>query len=214
MTVSASPRRITTGPIRSEEHTSELQSRRDLVCRLLLEKKKKKTSRYSRAGKRVSFNSGSSSRFVPTATSNSVVNQRTSIFFFLMIRRPPRSTLFPLHDALPIWQGPRRYHPSALRSVPDLVEAAVRVGQPERTAEPLARFSDWARRVDVPTLEALAERCRALLEASEDAEEHYLTALKLHDGPFEQARTQLLYGAWLRRARRKSDARTQLRAAV
>src|SRR5690349_22462280 len=30
-------------PGRSEEHTSELQSRRDLVCRLLLEKKKKKT---------------------------------------------------------------------------------------------------------------------------------------------------------------------------
>src|SRR5438874_5787510 len=29
---------------RSEEHTSELQSRRDLVCRLLLEKKKKKYS--------------------------------------------------------------------------------------------------------------------------------------------------------------------------
>src|SRR5438874_7046734 len=31
-------------PGRSEEHTSELQSRRDLVCRLLLEKKKKKKS--------------------------------------------------------------------------------------------------------------------------------------------------------------------------
>src|SRR6266496_6361048 len=30
---------------RSEEHTSELQSRRDLVCRLLLEKKKKKDKR-------------------------------------------------------------------------------------------------------------------------------------------------------------------------
>src|SRR5690349_22701059 len=29
---------------RSEEHTSELQSRRDLVCRLLLEKKKKKVA--------------------------------------------------------------------------------------------------------------------------------------------------------------------------
>src|SRR5438105_9289416 len=29
-------------PMRSEEHTSELQSRVDLVCRLLLEKKKKK----------------------------------------------------------------------------------------------------------------------------------------------------------------------------
>src|SRR5699024_12321630 len=35
--LSASPG---TGPVRSEEHTSELQSRFDLVCRLLLEKKK------------------------------------------------------------------------------------------------------------------------------------------------------------------------------
>src|SRR5437773_6800222 len=31
-----------TGSTRSEEHTSELQSHHDLVCRLLLEKKKKK----------------------------------------------------------------------------------------------------------------------------------------------------------------------------
>src|SRR5690349_23177600 len=31
----------TRDPLRSEEHTSELQSRRDLVCRLLLEKKNK-----------------------------------------------------------------------------------------------------------------------------------------------------------------------------
>src|SRR5207249_11442972 len=35
------PRRsLTSGALRSEEHTSELQSRFDLVCRLLLEKKK------------------------------------------------------------------------------------------------------------------------------------------------------------------------------
>src|SRR5690349_23568037 len=33
---------------RSEEHTSELQSRRDLVCRLLLEKKKKKKNKRQR----------------------------------------------------------------------------------------------------------------------------------------------------------------------
>src|SRR3712207_7207779 len=33
-------------PPRSEEHTSELQSRQYLVCRLLLEKKKKKTQSY------------------------------------------------------------------------------------------------------------------------------------------------------------------------
>src|SRR5438874_4179532 len=35
-------RGLACGVMRSEEHTSELQSRRDLVCRLLLEKKKKK----------------------------------------------------------------------------------------------------------------------------------------------------------------------------
>src|SRR5436309_9436805 len=35
-----------TGSGRSEEHTSELQSRENLVCRLLLEKKKKKRERH------------------------------------------------------------------------------------------------------------------------------------------------------------------------
>src|SRR2546425_3436678 len=39
-------RRIHTIPARSEEHTSELQSLAYLVCRLLLEKKKKHTSIY------------------------------------------------------------------------------------------------------------------------------------------------------------------------
>src|SRR6266540_5124600 len=37
---------------RSEEHTSELQSHHDLVCRLLLEKKKKNKSEYSRLTKK------------------------------------------------------------------------------------------------------------------------------------------------------------------
>src|SRR5690349_22833849 len=36
---------------RSEEHTSELQSRRDLVCRLLLEKKKKKKKKKTKSRK-------------------------------------------------------------------------------------------------------------------------------------------------------------------
>src|SRR3989449_7444069 len=39
------------GPFRSEEHTSELQSRLHLVCRLLLEKKKKKQTIYERASR-------------------------------------------------------------------------------------------------------------------------------------------------------------------
>src|SRR5438874_3876350 len=40
-------RRVFQTHLRSEEHTSELQSRRDLVCRLLLEKKKTKNKNYS-----------------------------------------------------------------------------------------------------------------------------------------------------------------------
>src|SRR5215469_17738862 len=42
----AADRRCPSSPCQSEEHTSELQSRRDLVCRLLLEKKKKNKLRY------------------------------------------------------------------------------------------------------------------------------------------------------------------------
>src|SRR5690349_24718090 len=38
--------------VRSEEHTSELQSRRDLVCRLLLEKKKKCRNKDTFRGRR------------------------------------------------------------------------------------------------------------------------------------------------------------------
>src|SRR6266496_5634918 len=40
---------------RSEEHTSELQSRRDLVCRLLLEKKKKKNRKQLQRNKKINF---------------------------------------------------------------------------------------------------------------------------------------------------------------
>src|SRR2546430_10526269 len=41
---------------RSEEHTSELQSQSNLVCRLLLEKKKKKQSKYWRHQRRQGHN--------------------------------------------------------------------------------------------------------------------------------------------------------------
>src|SRR5207302_7998209 len=40
LNASVCARRIRISPFRSEEHTSELQSRENLVCRLLLEKKK------------------------------------------------------------------------------------------------------------------------------------------------------------------------------
>lgn len=60
-------------------------------------------------------------------------------------------------------------------------------------------------------------RCQALTASDADAEPHYLQALRHHDHdtrPFDQARTQLLYGEWLRRARRKREARVQLLAAL
>ncbi|MBP0455516.1 AAA family ATPase [Kitasatospora sp. RG8] len=113
--------------------------------------------------------------------------------------------------------GPYRHHVSGTRAVPDLVEAAVRLGAPERAAEPYERFARWAGAAAVPWAEALRLRCQALLGPDELAESAYRAALGLHDGthrPFEQARTALLYGEWLRRERRRTDARPHLRAAL
>ncbi|MFJ9695898.1 ATP-binding protein [Kitasatospora sp. NPDC101183] len=113
--------------------------------------------------------------------------------------------------------GPHRHHVSATRAVPDLVEAAVRLGTPERAAEPYERFARWTAAVDRPWAEALRLRCQALLGPEELAESAYTAALALHEGanrPFEQARTALLHGEWLRRARRRTDARPHLRAAL
>ncbi|GAT68183.1 transcriptional regulator [Planomonospora sphaerica] len=109
---------------------------------------------------------------------------------------------------------PMRHHICATRSTPDLVESAVRVGAPERAAEPLARFERWAGSVRQPWADALVLRCRGLLAAADDrAEACYTAALELHDRegrPLEYARTALLYGEWLRRARRKAEARGPL----
>src|SRR5215510_4424180 len=76
------------GTGRSEEHTSELLSRGHLVCRLLLEKKKMRADGHCR---RTSPREGSRRLFTTPCRSR---NNRRSLFF-LMIRRPPRSTLFP-----------------------------------------------------------------------------------------------------------------------
>src|SRR5437773_7560832 len=51
-------------PPRSEEHTSELQSHHDLVCRLLLEKKKISATRFPSPHPRVETASPTSSRMI------------------------------------------------------------------------------------------------------------------------------------------------------
>jgi DNA-binding CsgD family transcriptional regulator len=60
-------------------------------------------------------------------------------------------------------------------------------------------------------------RCRALIGPEEDAQGHYQAAIRLYretNRPMSKARTELLYGEWLRRNRRRSDAREPLRSAV
>jgi DNA-binding CsgD family transcriptional regulator len=111
--------------------------------------------------------------------------------------------------------GPARHHPNVTRMAPDLVEAAVRLGRPDRAAEALMRFGQWAPLVGQPWAEALQARCEALIAA--DAEPHYQRALALHERdtrPFDRARTELVYGEWLRRERRKREARIHLHAAL
>src|SRR3954449_10584497 len=72
---------------RSEEHTSELQSHSHLVCRLLLEKKKNPNP----------VGWGDTARSTHGLSHGLPISHRPSFvfFFFLMIGRPPRSTLFP-----------------------------------------------------------------------------------------------------------------------
>jgi DNA-binding CsgD family transcriptional regulator len=113
--------------------------------------------------------------------------------------------------------GPAWHHPNITRMAPDHVEAAVRLGQLSEAAEAADRFSRWAPLVGQPWATALHARCQALVTSDADAERHYERALVLHDQdtrPFDQARTQLLYGEWLRRERRKRDARVQLLASL
>src|SRR3954462_2503876 len=81
---------------RSEEHTSELQSHDNLVCRLLLAKKKR-----ADALRKFARRDRVDCILVPSVPLLAADVERLGqdgiplVFFFLMIRRPPRFTLFP-----------------------------------------------------------------------------------------------------------------------
>src|SRR4029434_10656636 len=90
---------------RSEEHTSELQSHLNLVCRLLLEKKKEHACPALTCRSIVHSSTRDTAicslctyktryRYAVDLRLDST-HARSFSFFFLMIRRPPRSTLFP-----------------------------------------------------------------------------------------------------------------------
>lgn len=109
-------------------------------------------------------------------------------------------------------------HPTiAVAATGDVVEAAVETGNmttAHDAVEALARFANdtsarWAL--------AVAARCRGLIADTGDVDGHFTEALAHHahaTRPFEHARTLLSYGAWLRRQRRRMDARQHLRAAL
>ncbi|MFE7368021.1 LuxR C-terminal-related transcriptional regulator [Streptomyces anulatus] len=118
--------------------------------------------------------------------------------------------------------GPARGHFAArMLAVPCWVEAAVLGGRlPEESRELQAavdEFASWAARTADPAAPAQLARCRALLAPADEADARYAEALAHHGqagGDFERARTQLLYGQWLRRRRRTREARGPLRDAL
>src|SRR6267378_35169 len=97
---------------RSEEHTSELQSRRDLVCRLLLEKKKRRSPRLHelrspRGGPGSTKASTRRNRKLlnwrPVQARSSTTTTRFSVVFFFFNDTPTTDFYtLSLHDALPI----------------------------------------------------------------------------------------------------------------
>lgn len=82
----------------------------------------------------------------------------------------------------------------------------------------LTAFEPWADSCGVDWARAVRLHCRALLATDEsEADRLFLTALDAHTRaarPFERARTELAYGEFLRRARRRIDAREHLRTAL
>src|SRR6185437_13544068 len=79
---------------RSEEHTSELQSLAYLVCRLLLEKKKHAPADYVVDLTRCTYHQFRLPNADAIPAVAGILDLRY-VLFFLMIRRPPRCTLFP-----------------------------------------------------------------------------------------------------------------------
>src|ERR1022692_3268747 len=83
---------------RSEEHTSELQSPCNLVCRLLLEKKNKNSTLNFERTTPIEMPLPNSLHPGLMTVAQEHIRPAFLLFwrvFFLMIRRPPRSTLFP-----------------------------------------------------------------------------------------------------------------------
>jgi DNA-binding CsgD family transcriptional regulator len=111
--------------------------------------------------------------------------------------------------------GHRLVHVS-IWALPELVEAAVRTGDTGLASEALEQLAEWTRASGTDWGLGVEARCRALLSDGEAADRLYREAIdrlgRTRIRP-ELARAHLLYGEWLRRQRRRTDAREQLHAA-
>ncbi len=111
--------------------------------------------------------------------------------------------------------GPGYGHPTMrLLTAPHFVEAATRMGETGWARTSQAGYQHWADAVGSLSARALAARGQGLLAAGDEAADHFENALALHracgDDDVEQARTQLLFGAFLRRSRLPGRAREHL----
>ena len=98
----------------------------------------------------------------------------------------------------------------------ELIEAASRIGREDRAGEAMQVLSESTTASGTPWAMGVEARSRALLTHGEDAEKLYREAIDRLEPTrllVDLARGRLLYGEWLRRARRRLDAREQLRAA-
>jgi DNA-binding CsgD family transcriptional regulator len=101
-------------------------------------------------------------------------------------------------------------------ALPELVEAAARVGDVELARGALERLAETTQPAGTDFALGIEARCRALLSDGATAEELYREAIdRLRRTQLrpELARAHLLYGEWLRREGRRVDARGQLRTA-
>jgi DNA-binding CsgD family transcriptional regulator len=100
--------------------------------------------------------------------------------------------------------------------LPELVEAAARTGELEIANRALAWLAERTRATPTAWALGVEARARALVSDDDSAEEHYRESIRRLGETrvrVELARSRLLYGEWLRRERRRTDAREPLRVA-
>ena len=105
---------------------------------------------------------------------------------------------------------------STLVVLPELIEAATRTGHPQAAADALAELAATTQAAGTDYGLGIEARSRALVSDGPAAEEWYREAvdrLGRTQLRTETARAHLVYGEWLRRQRRRRDARDQLRTA-